>query len=100
MDNDRYRQELRLYRSGLLVALLLTAVPTVLVQWAGLSPPVTLGCVLLLVLIQIVVHFYCFLHVGTRSKRDETGVLLFSALIVLLMAGGTLLVFFDQMQRM
>jgi cytochrome o ubiquinol oxidase operon protein cyoD len=96
-----YRQELRRYRAGLLLAIILTAVPTVLVRWGGLSASATLMWVLALVLIQIAVHLYCFLHIGTqRSSRDELGLILFTAVIVLLMVGGTLLVFIDQMQRM
>lgn len=99
--HDGYRRTLRLYRSGLLLAIILTAVPTALVQWAGLSRSSTLTWVLVLVLAQIVVHLYCFLHIGTkRSGRDELGLILFTAVIVLLMVGGTLMVLFDQMQRM
>jgi len=96
-----YRQELRRYRAGLLLAIILTAVPTVMVRWGGFSASATLMWVLALVLIQIAVHLYCFLHIGTqRSSRDELGLILFTAVIVLLMVGGTLLVFIDQMQRM
>jgi len=100
-EHNRYRQELRLYCAGLILAVLLTAVPTVLVQWAGLSASSTLAWVLILVLVQIAVHLYCFLHVGANhSSRDETGLVLFTVVIVLLMVGGTLMVLFDQMQRM
>jgi len=100
-DPQGYRQALRLYRSGLMLALVLTAVPTLLVRWAGLSKSSTLAWVIALVLMQITVHVYCFLHVGAkRSSRDEIGLVLFTAVIVLLMLGGTLMVFFDQMRRM
>jgi cytochrome o ubiquinol oxidase operon protein cyoD len=99
--HDGYRRTLRLYRSGLLLAIILTAVPTALVHWAGLSRSSTLTWVLLLVLAQIVVHLHCFLHIGVkRSGRNELGLILFTAVIVLLMVGGTIMVFFDQMQRM
>jgi cytochrome o ubiquinol oxidase operon protein cyoD len=98
---DNYREAFRPYCAGLLMAVALTAIPTVLVMWGGLSAFWTLAAVLLFTLLQIVVHLRCFLHVGTaRSRRDELWLVLFTALVVLLMAGGTLVVFYDQMGRM
>lgn len=103
MDDHRgYRQTLGVYRLGLVLAIILTLVPVLLVQWAGLSRGWTLASVLLLALAQIVVHFRCFLHVGAGNDahRQPLYLLLFSSVIVLLMVGGTLLVFFDQIARM
>lgn len=100
-DSEGYRRHLRRYRTGLLLAVTLTALPTALVKWAGLSCAATLVTVLLLALLQVLVHFYCFLQVGAeRSEDDKLPVLLFSAVIVALMVAGTLWVYFDQMQRM
>lgn len=101
MQDRAYHRELTRYRAGLLLAVVLTLVPAALVQWAGLSKTATLGWVMLLALAQIAVHFRCFLQVGVqRAERDNLYVLLFSLTIVLLMVGGSLLVFFDQMARM
>jgi cytochrome o ubiquinol oxidase operon protein cyoD len=94
-----YRKALRRYRLGLLLAAALTAVPAALVLWAGLAPRALLASVLLLALLQVTVHLYCFLNLG-RKSRDQTILLTITALIITLMVGGTLVVFFDQMQRM
>lgn len=100
-DRVSYQRQLRRYRVGLLLAIILTALPTALVKWSGLSLDITLPAVLLFAVVQILVHFYCFLQVGAeRSENDKWPMLLFSALIVALMVGGTLLVYCDQMHRM
>ncbi|MDB6141938.1 MAG: cytochrome-c oxidase [Pseudomonas sp.] len=96
-----YRRELALYCLGLALAIILTVIPTLLVRRGGLSAGWTLTCVLLFALAQIIVHFRCFLHIGLgRSHRDPLYLVLFSSLIVFLMVGGTLALFFDQMGRM
>ncbi len=42
-------------------------------------------------LVQVVVHFRFFLHIGwERSTRDDLQLILFTTLIILLMAGGTI----------
>ena len=98
-DEHGYRQALRRYRLGLLLAAVLTAVPAALVLWAGLAPQALLASVLLLALLQVAVHLYWFLNLG-RKSRDQTLLLAITALIIVLMVGGTLVVFFDQMGRM
>ncbi|WPP02376.1 cytochrome C oxidase subunit IV family protein (plasmid) [Pseudomonas sp. HR96] len=100
-DLEGYQRQLRRYRAGLVLAITLTALPTALVKWAALSFDTTLAAILLLAVVQILVHFYCFLQVGAeRSEQDKWPMLLFSVLIVALMVGGTLLVYYDQMHRM
>ena len=96
-----YQRELRRYRLGLLLAITLTALPTVLVAWGGFSLSATLISVLALAVLQILAHLYCFLQVGAkRSENDKLPLLGFSALIMALMIAGTLLLYFDQVQRM
>jgi heme/copper-type cytochrome/quinol oxidase subunit 4 len=98
-DVKGYSTTLRRYRTGLLLAVLLTAAPAALVLCKALASAHTMAWVLGMAVVQIGVHLYCFLDL--RSKAREEQVLLgLTALIVLLMVGGTLMVFFDQMQRM
>ena len=84
---------------GLALTLTIAAFAVVYRHWA--SPETTLGIVFGLGLVQIIVHFRCFLHVGLRaSARDDLQLILFSALIVMLMVGGTLVVLFNLRMRM
>ena len=98
---DPKRQEMVTYSTGYAAALLLTAIAFGLVYWRAFSAPWTLGVVFGLALIQIIVHFRFFLHVGlARSKREDLQLVLFSTLIVLLMVGGTLVILFNLRTRM
>lgn len=102
--NDRqagYRRELHTYVTGLVLALLLTAIPFALVAFKPLPTAWVLGIVFALALAQVIVHFRCFLHITlSRSSRDDLNLLLFTALIVLLMVGGTLVILSNLHHRM
>lgn len=95
-----YRKHLRQYAAGLGWALLLTAAAFAVVAWHLLPSGWALGLVFALGLLQVVAHFKYFLHIGRHSHRDDLYLLLFSTLIVLLMAGGTLVIVFNLHQRM
>lgn len=57
--------------------------------------------VLAIGLVQVVVHFRFFLHIDfKRSARSDLQLILFSAMIISLMAGGTLVVLFNLHMRM
>lgn len=102
------QHDLRSYLWGLVLALLLTAVPFALVQWPTLALALTGGLpfapapwqsptrgpVLLVVgvlaLVQVVVHFRFFLHIGLRRQREDLLLILFSALMLIVMVAGTL----------
>ncbi|MBO9642237.1 MAG: cytochrome o ubiquinol oxidase subunit IV [Pseudacidovorax sp.] len=85
------RRELRAYLIGFALSVLLTALPFALVAggWAtGLSAYAVIGAA---ALVQVAVHFRFFLHIGLgRSTRDDLQLILFTALIIVLMVGGTL----------
>ena len=52
-------------------------------------------------LVQMLVHFRFFLHIDLRrNSRPDLLLLLFSAMIVALMVGGTLVVLFNEHGRM
>jgi cytochrome o ubiquinol oxidase subunit IV len=96
-----YRRELRSYLLGLLLALVLTAVPFALVYRPAIPRSWILIAIGALALLQIVVHFRFFLHIDPpRQRLDDLHLLLFSALIVLLMAGGTVWILSNLAERM
>ncbi|MCW2362805.1 MULTISPECIES: cytochrome o ubiquinol/quinol oxidase subunit IV [Sphingobium] len=98
---DDPRRETRGYVLGYAAALLLTSVAFALVRWPVLASTATYALVLALALIQIVVQFRCFLHIGLkRSTRDDLQLILFSSLIIALMVGGTLVILFNLRMRM
>jgi cytochrome o ubiquinol oxidase operon protein cyoD len=98
--ND-YRQDLRNYVIGLALALLLTAAAFATVIWRIAPGPVSMGIVFGLGLVQIVVHFRFFLHIDlSESVREDLQLILFSTLIILMMAGGTLVVLMNLRHRM
>lgn len=95
------RAETLTYVTGYGLALLLTGAAFGLVWLQLLSGRTTLYTVLGLGLAQMLVHFRCFLHVDLRrNARPDLQLLLFSALIVALMVGGTLVILFNLHHRM
>ena len=86
-----YVREARHYLAGFGLALTLTLVPFGLVHWEvmrGLSLAITIG---VLAVAQIVVHLRFFLHIDlSRQKREDLQLILFTVLLLAIMAIGTL----------
>ena len=86
-----YLRELRQYLWGYGLAMLLTLVPFGLVDWHGLPRH---GLYLALggcALVQVIVHFRCFLHIDPpRQNTDDLHLILFSALLLFFMIAGTI----------
>ncbi|MFZ1920255.1 MAG: cytochrome C oxidase subunit IV family protein [Xanthobacteraceae bacterium] len=88
---ERYSRELRIYVIGFGLALALTVGPFALVYWSVLSPFWLFIAIGAFALVQVVVHFRCFLHIDPpKQKNDDLQLILFSSLILLLMVGGTI----------
>ena len=98
---EEARAERRSYTVGLVLALALTAAAFALVRFGPLERSKTLWTIGALALVQIVVHFRCFLHIDlSRQKREDLQLVLFTALILILMCGGTIWIAFDLYGRM
>ncbi len=83
------------------LALVLTLAAFTLVGLRLLGGREAFYTVLGLGLLQMLVHFRCFLHVDLkRSARADLMLILFSSLIIALMTGGTLIVLFNLRPRM
>lgn len=101
VDDDERRRELRSYGLGFAAAAVLTAVPFVLVAARLASAGTAYWIIGICALVQLVVHFRFFLHIGLgRSSRDDLQLILFTALIILLMAGGTIWILANLHHRM
>lgn len=96
-----YRRELKVYLTGLMLAIVLTGAAFASVRWPWMARSGVLATVAVLALVQVVVHLRYFLHIDfSRQKREDLQLILFSALILLLMAGGTLWVLANLAERM
>lgn len=94
-------KEFRSYVIGLALAILLSAVAFGSVAWGGVPREGVLWIIAVTALVQIVVHFRFFLHIDlSRSKRDDLQLILFSALILAVMIGGTIWILADLRMRM
>ena len=95
------RRETMTYVVGYGLALLLSCTAFGLVYLHLLGTPQAFFTVLGLGLVQMVVHFRCFLHIDLkRSARADLQLVLFSSLIVILMVGGTLVILLNLQKRM
>jgi cytochrome o ubiquinol oxidase operon protein cyoD len=102
MTSPRIEQgETMTYVLGYGLALLLTGAAFGLVYFRLFGGRQALYIVLGLGLVQMVVHFRCFLHIDLRrSARADLLLILFSSMVIALMVGGTLVLLFNLQQRM
>lgn len=94
------RRELRAYVTGLLLALLLTLVPFAVVHWRVMTPDSVYYLIGAFALVQMVVHFRFFLHIGINQRREDLQLILFSTVLLILIAGGTVWIMFNLAMRM
>lgn len=106
-DNDRQaalrqeeRRDFRSYVWGVGLALLLTLVPFAMVHWAVIPRLPLLAVIGGLALLQMLVHFRFFLHIGFKHRREDLQLILFSALLLAIMVGGTIWIMASLAMRM
>jgi cytochrome o ubiquinol oxidase subunit IV len=98
---DMQRRETLTYIVGYAMALLLTGAAFGIVYLRLLDGRQAFYTVLGLALVQMMVHFRCFLHIDLRrSARADLQLILFSGMIIGLMVGGTLVLLFNLRGRM
>jgi cytochrome o ubiquinol oxidase operon protein cyoD len=96
----REREEFHSYVWGVGLALLLTLASFALVHWDLMSRAALFIAIGAFALVQMVVHFRFFLHIGFRHKREDLYLILFSALIVFVMVAGTIWIMSSLAHRM
>ena len=100
-NRSDYRREFRSYAIGLLCAVVLTAIPFLVVAGAEVSRYSALMIVGALAIVQILVHFRFFLHVDlSRQKREDLQLILFSSLLLIIMVAGTIWIMTNLYGRM
>lgn len=97
---EGYKHDLQGYVTGLVLALILTVIPFSAVIF-GMSTGMALWLIAILGLIQICVHVRYFLHVDlSPERREDLHLLLFSGLLLFIMAAGTIWVVLNMNYRM
>lgn len=90
-DRAEHARELRQYLWGYGLAIALTLVPFGLVNWSVLSPHGLYLAIGAFALLQVIVHFRCFLHIDPpKQKTDDLQLILFSGLLLFFMVAGTI----------
>ncbi|MEO7053220.1 MAG: cytochrome C oxidase subunit IV family protein [Rhodanobacter sp.] len=103
LDADLQRDERREFQSyvwGIGLALLLTLVPFALVQWTAVPRVPLLIVIGAFALVQMLVHFHFFLHIGFGKKREDLQLILFSTLLLSIMVAGTIWIMASLAARM
>lgn len=94
------RREMRDYVGGVIAALILTLVPFAVVYWHVMARPDVYYLIGAFALVQMIVHFRGFLHISFHHKREDLQLILFSAVLLILIVGGTLWIMFNLAVRM
>lgn len=92
---------LRAYLTGFALALALTIVPFALVMFKVLPEVPALAVVAVLAVVQMGVHLHYFLHLDfSASERNNVVSLAFAAVLIVIMAGGTIWILYNLHYRM
>ena len=89
------------YLAGFALALVLTAIPFALVAMNPLPRLVTLIIIGVAAIIQVLVHLRCFLRLDlTSTPRENLVAILFAAILIFIMVGGSFWIMLDLHRRL
>ena len=95
------RGTLHSYLTGVVLSLILTAIPFAVVMSGAWSSSATLAAIFVAGILQILVHLHYFLHLDTSSEaRWNVLALMFTIAIMVLFVGGTIWIMFNLYHRM
>ncbi len=98
--DEEYRRERNSYIIGFGLALALTFVPFALVHWKAFGRFGLIVAIGVFAFFQAIVHFRFFLHITPKQNVDDLHLILFSTLILAVMAGGTIWILYNLAIRM
>jgi cytochrome o ubiquinol oxidase operon protein cyoD len=89
------------YLVGFVLAVILTAIPFVVVAKHMLSPANAMLLIAITAVLQILVHLRFFLHLNlTTTPRENLLAIAFTAVLIFLMVGGSFWIMIDLYRRM
>jgi cytochrome o ubiquinol oxidase operon protein cyoD len=92
---------LRSYLIGFVLAVVLTAIPFYVVITHALPPQRTLLLIAGAAILQVLVHLRFFLHLNfTTTPKENLLAIVFTAVLIFIMVGGSFWIMFDLHQRM
>ena len=92
---------LRTYLIGFVLAVVLTAIPFYVVITHALPPQRALMLIAGAALLQVLVHLRFFLHLNfTTTPRENLLAIVFTAVLIFIMVGGSFWIMFDLHSRM
>lgn len=92
---------LRTYLIGFVLAVALTAIPFYIVITHALPPQRTLLVIAGAAILQVLVHLRFFLHLNfTSTPKENLLAIVFTAVLIFIMVGGSFWIMFDLHQRM
>jgi cytochrome o ubiquinol oxidase operon protein cyoD len=92
---------LRSYLIGFVLAVALTAIPFYVVITHALPPQRTLLLIAIAAILQVLVHLRFFLHLNfTSTPKENLLAIVFTAVLIFIMVGGSFWIMFDLHQRM
>lgn len=101
MDRPDTKHGLRSYLIGFVLAVVLSVIPFWLVASHALPPQRTLLIIGIAAVLQVLVHLRFFLHLDlTTTPKENLLALVFTAVLIFLMVGGSFWIMFDLHQRM
>lgn len=100
-DKGERAHDLRMYFTGFAAAVALTALSFLTAILQPFRPAGVFAALALLAFAQVLVHFRYFLHIDlSRQKREDLHLILFTGLIIVIMAAGTIWILGNLMIRM
>lgn len=90
------------YEIGSILSLILTIIPFIIILEINLPKFITKKIIILCSVLQIIVHFSCFLHIDNKKNRNfwNEFILLFTIIIVLIIFIGSLYIMFNLNKHM
>ena len=101
MEHPTSEHGLRTYLIGFVLAVILSVIPFWLVASHALPPGRTMLVIGIAAILQILVHLRFFLHLNfTSTPKENLLAIVFTAVLIFIMVGGSFWIMFDLHQRM
>ncbi|MCL9782438.1 cytochrome o ubiquinol oxidase subunit IV [Vibrio sp. S4M6] len=102
MSNEHTDLSVQGYVKGFIASLILTIIPFYFVATHSLPNDITYVILFGCAIIQVIVHFYYFLHLESKSHDGRWSIisLVFTAVVVLILIGGSIWIMWNLNENM